>query len=606
MENRIYRHECVFAQASFQFCGHIDDYLIENVRQLGLIYFQTRFGKGRHLFRRYEAGRLVEERELSFASSCLGYYVGLWRHWNRELNAFRRGKAEVTAVFTHPLLAFGKGFRRNVRTVFWQWDHFPDVSPKSRLFNAFARFYAPRCSVYRPLTHAIGKAVGLPDAKPLMLGVKPPSRFGDPQSTRLLLVGQLRKGQGVEDVLDFLSRTPDAALSLMGAAANGFGDEIRRRIAEGKLEGRVHFPDRFVSDAELRDEAAKCFAALALYDTASNNLTHYADPGKVKSAIEMGLPVVMTRISEIVPFIARFHAGEVVDSVADLPAALSRIRRDPASYFAGCRAFAEHFDYRKYNLLDCRPPCDLVSYAHADQTDNCAHDQRNDRGGLHPFAAARKQTLSDLCGVRMLAAEVSAELVRTVQHGERASVREVSAALVSAAKELGLFVPYSERARFGDLKSRRSGESEVYAGTDYGVLTKVKDPQAKQPLKGTCPEDWLYEHIVHNVLFPDTRYEFVGITEAVGFARLVLRQANIDALERPTDARIAADMACLGLVSDGRYSFGNEVLSVTDVSAASDNVLLGRNGKTYYVDPLIRLKRPAKKVLEWLVGDLSE
>ena len=68
----------------------------------------------------------------------------------------------------------------------------------------------------------------------------------------------------------------------------------------------------------------------------------------------MGLPVVMTRISEIVPFIARFHAGEVIDSVADLPAALSRIRRDPTSYFAGCRAFAEHFDYRKYDLLDCR------------------------------------------------------------------------------------------------------------------------------------------------------------------------------------------------------------------------------------------------------------
>ena len=355
MENRVYRYECVFAQASFQFCGHIDDYLIENARQVGLLYFQTRFGKGRHLFRCYEEGRLVEERELSFAPSCLGYYMGLWRHWNRELNAFRRGKAEVTAIFTHPLLAFGKMFRRNVRTFFWQWDYFPDASPKSRLFNAFARFYAPRCTVYRPLTHAIGKAVGLPDAPPLMLGVRPPARFGDPQSSRLLLVGQLRKGQGVEAVLDFLVRTPDCSLSLMGAAANGFGDEIRRRIAEGNLEGRVFFPDRFVSEGELRDEAAKCLAALALYETSANNLTHYADPGKVKSAIEMGLPVVMTRISEIVPFVERFHAGEVIDSVAALPAALAKIRRAPAAYFDGCRAFAAHFDYRMYDLPSCRP-----------------------------------------------------------------------------------------------------------------------------------------------------------------------------------------------------------------------------------------------------------
>ena len=348
MENSPDRHECVFAQASFQFCGHVDDYLIARTRHLGLLYFQTRFGKGRHLFRRYETGRLVEEREIPFPSSCLGYYVCLWRTWNRELNAFRRGRAEVTAVFMHPLLAFGKSLRRHVRTVFWQWDHFPDASPKSRLFNAFARFYAPRCTVYRPLTRAIGNAVGLPDAPPLMLGVKPPTRFGDPKSQRLLLVGQLRKGQGVEDVLGFLSRTPGFSLSLIGAAANGFGDEIRRRIAEDGLEGRVHFPDRFVSEDGLRDEAAKCLAALALYDTAANNLTHYADPGKVKSAIEMGLPVVMTRISEIAPFVERFHAGEVVDSVADLPTALERVRREPDAYFAGCRAFAEHFAYERY------------------------------------------------------------------------------------------------------------------------------------------------------------------------------------------------------------------------------------------------------------------
>lgn len=348
MENRVYRYECVFAQASFQFCGHFDEFLIENTRQLGLLYFQTRFGKGCHLFRRYEEGRLVEERTFAFVPSCLGYYVGLWRNWNRELNAFRRGKVEVTAIFTHPLLAFGKMFRRNVRTFFWQWDHFPDASPKSRLFNAFARFYAPRCAGYRPLTHAIGKAVGMPDAKPLMLGVKPPTRFGDPHSNRLLLVGQLRKGQGIEAVLGFLASHPDYTLSLIGASANGFGANIRRSLADGKLEGRVFFPDRFVSEDELRDEAAKCFAALALYDTAPGNLTHYADPGKVKSSIEMGLPVVMTRISEIVPFVERFHAGVVIDSVADLPMALAKIRRDPDAYFAGCRAFAAHFEYGRY------------------------------------------------------------------------------------------------------------------------------------------------------------------------------------------------------------------------------------------------------------------
>ncbi len=338
----------VFAQASFQFCGHVDEYLIAHARHLGLLYFQTRFGRGGHLFRRYEEGRLVEERRLEFTSSCLGYYWGMLKCWRRELNAFRAGRDRVTALFTHPLLAVGQSSMKNVRTLFWQWDHFPDGSAKSRIFNAFARFYAPRCGAYRPLTRAIGRAVGLPEAAPLMLGVKPPTRFGDMASNRLLLVGQLRGGQGVEPVLDFIAANKGYSLSLVGASANGFGEEIRRRISDGKMADRVYFPDRFVSEAELRDEAAKCFAALALYDTAPNNFTHYADPGKVKSSIEMGLPVIMTRISEIVPFVERFHAGEVIDSARDLPQAIAKIRRDPESYFSGCRAFAEHFDYERY------------------------------------------------------------------------------------------------------------------------------------------------------------------------------------------------------------------------------------------------------------------
>ena len=341
-------YENVFAQASFQFCGHIDEYLIANTRHLGLLYFQSRYGKGGHLLRRYEDGRLVDERRMDFPTSCLAYYWGMLRCWRRELNAFRAGKDQVTAVFTHPVLAVGQSTMKNVRTFFWQWDYFPDSSAKSRIFNTFARFYAPRCDMYRPLTHAIGRAVNMDSTSPLMLGVKIPERFGNASSNRLLLVGLLRRGQGVESVLDFIAANKEYCLSLMGASANGFGEVIRRRIAEAGMNDRVFFPDHFVSDSELRDEASKCFAALALYDTAPDNLTHYADPGKVKSSIEMGLPVVMTRISEIVPFVEKFQAGEVIDSVDDLPAAIAKIRCDPRRYFDGCRAFAAHFDYTRY------------------------------------------------------------------------------------------------------------------------------------------------------------------------------------------------------------------------------------------------------------------
>ena len=257
------------------------------------------------------------------------------------------------------------------------------------------------------------------------------------------------------------------------------------------------------------------------------------------------------------------------------------------------------------NGRSCGGRIDLVSYEHASESDDFPHDQRNYRGGVHPFSAAREQVGIDLGRIRMLAEEVSAELVRTVQHGAGVSVSEMSAALVASAKKCGLFIPPSDRVGFGDLKRRRSGESEVYAGPDYGVLVKFKDPLAKQALKRTASGDWLYEHVIHNILFPEARYEFLGVSESAGAVRIVLRQPSVNALFRPTDGRIAADMRALGLRPEERYFFGNDVLAVTDVSAASDNVLQGNDGKTYYIDPLIRLKRPAREVIEWLVGEVT-
>jgi len=345
--SKSYKYESVFVQVAFQFCGHADEYFVANAREAALFYAQTRFGHGGHMLRRYKEGELVEERALSSSHSVVGYYLlWLW-HWHRELCRFARTRKGTLAIFTHPLGGLGMALRGKVRHLFWQWDYFPGGGRTERLFNAAARHCVKHCE-YRPLTGAIGRAMGVPDAKVVMLGVSLPTRFAATDSDRLLMVGQLRHGQGVEDVLDFIAANPKYRLSLMGKAAGIFGDEIRRRIMVARMEERVYFPDKFVSEAELREEAAKCFAALALYDTSPSNLTHFADPGKVKSSIEMGLPVIMTRISEIAPFVERFKAGEVIESLDELPDAVGRVHANPAAYVQGAKDFAEFFQYDGY------------------------------------------------------------------------------------------------------------------------------------------------------------------------------------------------------------------------------------------------------------------
>lgn len=62
----------------------------------------------------------------------------------------------------------------------------------------------------------------------------------------------------------------------------------------------------------------------------------------------------------------------------------------------------------------------------------------------------------------------------------------------------------------------------------------------------------------------------------------------------------------MGLTIEDRYFFGNEVLAVTDVGEHGDNVLVNDNGEVCFIDPLIRLKKPAREVIAALVGNLSE
>jgi len=167
------------------------------------------------------------------------------------------------------------------------------------------------------------------------------------KSKQLLFVGLVRNGQGVENVLDFLSGNHDYSLAIVGVAANGYEKTVEKMVADRNLAERVYFPNRFHSQDELFEIASRSLAGLALYSLDEDNFTHYADPGKVKAYLEMNLPVVMTRISEVVPFIEKFHAGEVISSMDEIGTAAKKISEDYKSYEEGVRRFNDHFEYSR-------------------------------------------------------------------------------------------------------------------------------------------------------------------------------------------------------------------------------------------------------------------
>ena len=119
--------------------------------------------------------------------------------------------------------------------------------------------------------------------------------------------------------------------------------------------------------------------------------------------------------------------------------------------------------------------------------------------------------------------------------------------------------------------------------------------------------DVMFEHLVHNVLFPQTQYTFKGITEDLSEVRIIYSQPYVSLnFVPPTQKQIDKYVTdCIGLKKEDSYFYGNEYLSVTDISADSDNVLVDKNGIFYFIDPIIRFKKPAIEILDYYYNFLK-
>ena len=231
-------------------------------------------------------------------------------------------------------------------------------------------------------------------------------------------------------------------------------------------------------------------------------------------------------------------------------------------------------------------------------TENEDVRQRHDGGGVYRFASAAERTISDCRRVGLLTATVSAQSGGDADCSPRDKVRH----LIEVAKVAGLYISPERVRALGDLVSKRTGESSVYWNHDENAFYKVKNPEAKRPIKHSSEIDWPYEHVIHNILFPECAYELIGITEDCGEIRVVLKQQAIGTESFPTSEQIECSLASRGFYPVDAYFFSNGIVSVTDISEHGDNVLLGDDGIVYFIDPLVRLHHSAAETIRLLTG----
>lgn len=224
-----------------------------------------------------------------------------------------------------------------------------------------------------------------------------------------------------------------------------------------------------------------------------------------------------------------------------------------------------------------------------------------DGGGMVENAAGAMAQLGNRGDIRVFEEGLAASRWEHSEYSERTRREAESERLVSIARQHNLYVPIETTRRWTGKVSKHTGESAVYIDRAKGLVLKVKNPYAKAALKsGVQPEDAAFEHLVHNLLFPETAYTFVGISEEMGDVRIILSQKFIKDYQQPSKEQIAEALAAKGLFPEDNYSFGNEFVSVTDVEG--DNVLLGEDGTVYFIDPIIRFKKPLREVVVALGG----
>lgn len=228
-------------------------------------------------------------------------------------------------------------------------------------------------------------------------------------------------------------------------------------------------------------------------------------------------------------------------------------------------------------------------------------DERNGASSvvLHKSTASGRSGDCDRSSVRVFEAQLASQPHGDWLSGTRNAQKAVSDFLIRVARDNGLYISEDQVSSLGERKQLPSGESIIFENASQGIVYKVRDPFAKLHLKNGRAIDVLYDHIVHNVLFPEASYTFIGVSSIFDEVRFILAQPFFFSRNTPTQKQIDDALATKGLLKENSYYYGNEYLSVTDVSASSDNVILSDDGRMVFIDPIIKLKKPIDEVIAY-------
>lgn len=355
---RSFRYKNILLFGSPQFSGNISEYFIANTEKLVIYETMPRFDNKYNLVKLYKKGKQVSEEKVESSGNIFLYYFFWYITYLKVLKSYYTRSEKLYVITWQPFFLIGGSLQkmfRKMEFVYWVGDYFPPVNIPLKIYESVKKFYHGQVKHACYLSDRInkkmnGKVVNTQNKKTIMWGVsnKPiESRSG--KEFTIGFVGVIKESQGIEFLLEAVKEIPSIKLKILGSGSQALSEEYATVINNYGIENRVYFPNKMYYARELEKEMKECFIGAALYEATPLNATYYADPGKIKTYAQYGVPILMTPIADIEKYVRKFGAGEVVEQdTKDIKAGILKMKRGYNKYVKGLQKFNEYFDYELY------------------------------------------------------------------------------------------------------------------------------------------------------------------------------------------------------------------------------------------------------------------
>jgi len=340
----------------------IEDYLRTRVARLGVVGLAGCFQKGAQgRYTEFQKGQSAVEiplrgQHVSNANSIAGQFQLVlafgWYVWNILRQGWRRRPWDVFIGISCFSALMGVALKKTgavQRLIYYSIDYYP--TPMKWGFTrvlVWAFRWADRVCVRNSdvvwhisqrIAEARAKLGGLSADRyrhiemPLSYRQSLMRRYpvGSMERWTIGFVGSLTETQGVQLLIqalpELVGRFPELKVRIIGRGP--YARELEALVEQSGLADRVIFHGFIRDEEEVLEIIAHCAVAVAPWTQTLENNILYADPGKPKLYMCLGVPCVITRGPDIADMVEQQGAGRAIDyQVGELVTAVDSLLAD--------------------------------------------------------------------------------------------------------------------------------------------------------------------------------------------------------------------------------------------------------------------------------------